>query len=208
MVRDGILYGVGLFAVAAIAWFMTGQLWVALPPILLAMFFMWFFRDPNRRPPEGEGLVISPADGKVHEAEWIDTRYGPRLRISIFLSVFDVHVNRTPVAGTVSAVEYRKGAFRNAMDAESAVQNEQTWISINTGKFEVIFRQISGLLARRIICNLRVGDVVERGERMGMIKFGSRTDVLMPAASTLRVKKGQRVVGGKTVLAVLPETEG
>jgi len=204
MVRDGIFYGVGLLTVAAIVWFATHFVWLAAIPVLLAAFFLWFFRDPNRRIPTAPNLVVSPADGKVTEAEWIETTAGERIRISIFLNVFDVHVNRVPVSGTVSLVEYREGAFMNAMADESAVANEQTMITIDTGKYSVSFKQIAGLLARRIICNLQVGDVVQRGQRMGLIKFGSRTDVLLPAGSELKVRMGDRVVGGSSVLAVLP----
>jgi phosphatidylserine decarboxylase len=128
---------------------------------------------------------------------------GSRFRVSIFLSVVDVHVNRAPIGGTVTLSEYREGAFMNAMNAESAVLNEQTLITIDDGRSVVSFKQIAGLLARRIICDLKAGDVVERGQRMGMIKFGSRVDVLMPADVELRVKPGDRVVGGKSVLGVL-----
>jgi phosphatidylserine decarboxylase len=205
MVRDGLLYGAALFVVAVIVWVMTHLVWLVAIPVLLAMFFLWFFRDPNRVSPAGEGVVVSPADGKVEEAEWIETTAGPRVRITIFLNVFDVHVNRVPVGGTVTHVEYREGLFINAMQAESAVHNEQTMITIDTGEgYEVSFKQIAGLLARRIICNLKVGDKVQRGERMGLIKFGSRTDVLLPATATLRVRPGMRVKGGSSVLAVIP----
>ena len=208
MVRDGLLYGLALLVVAALVWVLTHFVVLSLLPVLLAAFFMWFFRDPNRAIPQGSDLVVSPADGKVEEAEWIETRNGNRIRITIFLNVFDVHVNRVPVGGTVTSVEYREGQFLNAMNPESAVHNEQTMIAVDANGCEVVFKQIAGLLARRIICNLKVGDKVERGQRMGLIKFGSRTDVLLPAASTLKVKKGQRVKGGVSVLAVLPPQDG
>jgi phosphatidylserine decarboxylase len=173
---------------------------VALP-LLLAVFFLWFFRDPHRTIPSEPGQIVSPGDGVVTEAEWIETASGSRLRLSIFLNVFDVHVNRTPVEGTVKLVEFRKGQFMNAMKAESVLANEQTLITIDAGGYEVSFKQIAGLLARRIVCKLEVGDVVTRGQRMGLIKFGSRVDVLMPAEADLKVKKGMRVKGGSTVLA-------
>jgi phosphatidylserine decarboxylase len=143
----------------------------------------------------------------VTQAEWIETAKGSRLRVSIFLSVFDVHVNRTPVAGTVTSVEYREGEFLNAMNPESAVANEQTLVTIDAGEYEVSFKQIAGLLARRIVCRLKVGDKVLRGQRMGLIKFGSRVDVLMPAEAELKVKPGTRVSGGSSVLAVVPAPE-
>jgi len=204
MVRDGFFYGISLLVVAAIVWFGTRWYSLTAVPVLLAAFFFIFFRDPQRTIPQGPGLIVSPGDGKVEEAEWIETTSGSRFRISIFLNVVDVHVNRTPIAGTVTLSEYREGQFMNAMDSESAVLNEQTLITIDDGVHSVSFKQIAGLLARRIVCNLKTGDVVQRGQRMGMIKFGSRVDVLMPAEVELRVKKGDRVKGGESVLGVLP----
>jgi len=206
MVRDGIFYGLGLLVVAAIVWHFTGFFSLTAVPVVLALFFLWFFRDPSRKVPDGPGMIVSPADGKVDLAEWVETPEGGRLRVTIFLNVFNVHVNRVPVGGTVKLMEFRKGQFLNAMRPDSAVHNEQTLITIDTGEYSVSFKQIAGLLARRIVCNLKVGDHVERGQRMGLIKFGSRTDVLMPAEARLLVKKGQKVVGGKSVLAVMPVT--
>jgi phosphatidylserine decarboxylase len=205
MVRDGFFYGVGLLIVAAIVWHFTEIGYLAGVPVVLALFFLWFFRDPSRKSPAGYGLIVSPADGKVDEAEWIETTAGSRLRVTIFLNVFDVHVNRVPVGGTVQLVEFREGQFLNAMRSDSALHNEQTMVTIDAGGYSVSFKQIAGLLARRIVCNLRVGDKVERGQRMGLIKFGSRVDVLIPAEAKLRVKVGQRVKGGSSVLAVMPE---
>jgi phosphatidylserine decarboxylase len=203
MVRDGIYYGVSFLVVAVIVWYGTGWISLTAFPVLLAAFFLWFFRDPARKIPQEPGLIVSPGDGKVEEAEWIETTAGSRFRVSIFLSVVDVHVNRAPIGGTVTLSEYREGAFMNAMMSESAVLNEQTLITIDDGRSSVSFKQIAGLLARRIICDLKAGDVVTRGQRMGMIKFGSRVDVLMPADVELRVKPGDRVVGGTSVLGVL-----
>jgi phosphatidylserine decarboxylase len=204
MVRDGLYYGISLLVVAAIVWWGTHWYSLTAIPVLLAAFFLWFFRDPERTVPQGAGLIVSPGDGKVTEAEWIETTAGSRFRLSIFLSVVDVHVNRVPFSGTVTLSEYREGQFLNAMDSESAVLNEQTLVTIDDGVSSVSFKQIAGLLARRIICDLKTGDVVERGQRMGMIKFGSRVDVLMPADVELRVKPGDRVKGGVSVLGVLP----
>ncbi len=190
--------------VAVLVW--LGTQWVSLTaiPVLLAAFFLWFFRDPQRKIPTGQGIIVSPGDGKVEEAEWIETTAGSRFRVSIFLSVFDVHVNRIPMSGKVTLMEYREGQFLNAMNPESAVLNEQTLIVIDDGTHSVSFKQIAGLLARRIVCDVHTGDTVERGQRMGMIKFGSRVDVLMPADVELRVKPGDRVKGGSSVLGVLP----
>jgi phosphatidylserine decarboxylase len=205
MVKDGIFYAFGLAVAAAILWYLTHSIALLAVPVLLAMFFLWFFRDPSRKIPTEPGLVVSPADGLVTAAERVETKAGSRLRLSIFLSVFDVHVNRTPVAGTVTAVEYRKGQFKNAMSQESSVLNEQTMVVVDAGAYEVSFKMIAGLLARRIVCKVKVGDVLERGQRIGLIKFGSRVDVLLPADAELKVAKGTRVKGGSTILAVVPK---
>lgn len=204
MVRDGILYGVSLLLVAVAVWFGTHLISLTIFPLLLAAFLVWFFRDPTRPIPPDPGLIVSPADGKIEHAEWIETKAGSRVRISIFLNVFDVHVNRVPVSGVVTLAEYREGQFLNAMDAESAVHNEQTLVTVDTGEYSVSFKQIAGLLARRIICNLHEGDRVVRGQRMGLIKFGSRMDVLLPSTVELRVQAGERVKGGSSVLAYMP----
>ena len=204
MVRDGYFYGLSLIVVAALLVWLTGEWAWAIAPILLAAFFLWFFRDPERQIPSEAGLVVSPADGVVTETAAIETPDGPRRRISIFLSVFNVHVNRSPIAGTVTALRYQKGLYLNAMNPASADRNEQNSITVRGQGYEVVFKQIAGLLARRIVCTLREGDQVERGQRVGLIKFGSRVDVLLPAGAELRVKVGQRVIGGSSVLAVLP----
>lgn len=208
MVRDGFFYGLGLGAVAVVLWFLTMPLALVVLPILLAAFFLWFFRDPNRVIPQGDGVIVSPADGLVTAAEWIETTAGSRLRLSIFLNVFDVHVNRAPVSGTVKIVELREGSFLNAMKPESVLHNEQTLIVIDAGAYDVSFKQIAGLLARRIVCSVKAGDRVERGQRVGLIKFGSRVDVLLPAQAELKIKTGSRVRGGSSVLAVVPQTGG
>lgn len=207
MVRDGFFYGLALVVVAVIVWVSTHILGLTISPLLLAAFFLWFFRDPNRRIPAGEGVIVSPADGKVEEAEWIETTAGNRVRVTIFLSVFDVHVNRVPCEGLVSLVEYREGQFINALKPESAIHNEQTLVTIDAGGYSVSFKQIAGLLARRIVCQLQAGQRVERGQRMGMIKFGSRVDVLLPSSVELRVKAGDRVKGGSSILGVVPPQE-
>ena len=204
MVKDGIWYGLGLVAVSALVFFTTGSPYLVVPPLLLAAFFLWFFRDPTRKITTQPGAIVSPADGVVTEAEWVETTQGSKLRISIFLNVFDVHVNRSPIEGTVSLVDYREGGFMNAMTPESSLTNEQTLIQIQGDGYDVSLKQIAGLLARRIVCNVKVGEHVARGQRIGMIKFGSRCDVLMPAEAMLKVRTGARVKGGSTVLALLP----
>ena len=204
MVRDGYIYGLSLLAVAAaVAWATHGWVW-AIVPVLLAAFFLWFFRDPQREIPTGEGLIVSPGDGLVTETVTLATPDGPRQRISIFLSVFDVHVNRSPIGGVLTSVRYQKGLYLNAMNPASADRNEQNIVTVRGEGIEVTFKQIAGLLARRIVFNLREGDTVKRGQRVGLIKFGSRVDVLLPADAELRVKKGQRVRGGASILAAMP----
>jgi len=211
MVRDGYIYALSLLAVAAfLGWFTQGWLWPVVP-ILLALFFLWFFRDPNRAIPVGEGVIVSPGDGLVTETASISTPEGARQRISIFLSVFDVHVNRAPIGGVLSRVQYRKGEFLNAMNPASAERNEQNAVTVRghgpDAGFEVTFKQIAGLLARRIVFRFREGQTVERGQRVGLIKFGSRVDVVLPASASLQVKVGERVRGGASVLALMPPGE-
>lgn len=205
MVRDGYIYALSLLAVAAALIWFTGQWGWGIPPILLAAFFLWFFRDPQREIPAGDGLIVSPGDGLVTETVSINTPEGPRQRISIFLSVFDVHVNRSPIGGTVSRVVYQKGQYLNAMNPASAERNEQCAITVrgegDDAGLEITFKQIAGLLARRIVCRCSEGQTLRRGERMGLIKFGSRVDVLLPSDAELRVKVGQRVKGGASILA-------
>jgi phosphatidylserine decarboxylase len=208
MVRDGYIYGLSLLAVAAaLYWFTGGWAW-SIVPVLLAAFFLWFFRDPERAIPAGEGLIVSPGDGLVTETVTINTPQGPRQRISIFLSVFDVHVNRSPIGGVLSRVHYQKGQYLNAMNPASAERNEQNVVTVCGEGMEVTFKQIAGLLARRIVFNHGEGEIVERGQRVGLIKFGSRVDVVIPAEAALRVKKGDRVKGGSSVLAEMPEVVG
>lgn len=202
MVRDGYFYGLALIAVAIIVGVVTGVWGWAVLPLLFAAFFLWFFRDPERHIPQDPGLVVSPADGKVTEVARINTPEGERLRISIFLSVFDVHVNRSPVEGTLREIRYRKGEFLNAMNPVCAERNEQNLVILETPEgHRVAFTQIAGLIARRIIFRKRVGDHLARGERVGMIKFGSRTDILLPGAVEVLVRVGDRVRGGASVLA-------
>jgi len=167
MVRDGFFYAFGLGVVAVILWLLTKVTLLVAIPVVLAVFFLWFFRDPNRNIPSEPGQIVSPADGVVTEAEWIETVTGSRLRLSIFLNVFDVHVNRSPVSGTVKIVEHREGQFMNAMNPESVLNNEQTLVVIDGGGYDVGFKQIAGLLARRIVCNVKPGDRVERASAWG-----------------------------------------
>jgi phosphatidylserine decarboxylase len=209
MVRDGYIYGLSFLAVAGLLKWATGSWAWVIAPLLLAVFFLWFFRDPRRAVPAGAGLIVSPGDGLVTETATIATAEGSRQRISIFLSVFDVHVNRSPIGGVLRSVRYQKGQYLNAMNPASAERNEQNIVTVRGDEgTEITFKQIAGLLARRIVFNFKEGDRVERGQRVGLIKFGSRVDVLLPADAVLRVKVGQRVKGGASVLAAMPGGEG
>lgn len=202
MVSDGYYYALALAVAAVLVGWLAGPVW-ALPACLLAVFFLWFFRDPERAIPDAAGAVVSPADGKVTDVSSIVLEGGARTRISIFLSVFDVHVNRSPLAGVIREVRYQKGKFLNAMNPASAEYNEQNAVTVEGDGHTVVFKQIAGLLARRIVFNPKVGDRVKRGERIGLIKFGSRVDVLLDSSATLQIKVGDRVKGGSSVLAYL-----
>lgn len=203
MVTDGYYYGLLLIAAAGLLAWLTAPPW-AVPALLLAAFFLWFFRDPERTIPAEAGAVVSPADGVVTDVSPLSVDGDPRTRISIFLNVFDVHVNRSPIAGVIREVRYRRGKYLNAMNAASAQENEQNAVTVEGEGHTVIFKQIAGLLARRIVFTKKVGDRVQRGERIGLIKFGSRVDVILPATAAMRVKVGGRVKGGASVLAHLP----
>ena len=205
MVRDGYFYGAGcLLAAVIVAWLAAWP--YALPVLLLGAFFLWFFRDPERQIPQAAAAVpiVSPGDGKVTDVSVVTSAGTSRNRISIFLSVFDVHVNRSPIAGVIRDVRYRRGKFRNAMGANSAEENEQNIVTVEGAGRTVIFKQIAGFIARRIVFNCHVGDHVACGERVGLIKFGSRVDVLFDCDAAIQVKPGDRVKGGATVLAWLP----
>jgi len=202
MVRDGYYYAIPLAAAGILLGWLAGAAW-AMPALLLAGFFLWFFRDPDRVVPSEAGAVVSPADGTVTHVS-AGTGSEPRTRISIFLSVFDVHVNRSPISGVIRNVHYQRGKFLNAMGAASADENEQNIVTVEGEGHTVVFKQIAGLLARRIVFHPKVGDTVRRGERIGLIKFGSRVDVLLPADASRSVKVGDRVKGGASVLANLP----
>jgi phosphatidylserine decarboxylase len=182
--------------------------WVKLAVVFagLAAFMAFFFRDPERTAPAVPGAILAPADGKVVDIRSTenDPFVGAAQRVSIFLSPLDVHVNRAPFAGLVVDVQYRPGAKMAAYRPEASEQNERTVIAIQGDAQRIVVSQIAGVLARRIVCRVRPGDKLSAGERFGLIKFGSRTDLVVPAAVRLRVQKGDRVRGGETVVGVLP----
>lgn len=189
-------YVAGLGTAAFLAGWLAGAWW-ALPFFGAAGFVLFFFRDPERVGPEGEGLVVSPADGRVTEVE----RHPDGARISIFLSVFNCHINRAPIGATITSVRYTRGRFLPAWDARVPHENERNHLVLKAADGDYGVTQIAGILARRIVCAKRPGDAVRRGERIGLIQFGSRTDLHLPAGVEPVVRVGDRVRGAVTVLA-------
>jgi len=203
MVRDGYYYGLALIGAGILLGWLTRPAWAILP-ILLACFFLWFFRDPERAIPQEPDALVSPADGKVTDISTVVVGHEKRLRVSIFLSVFDVHVNRSPIGGVVRDSRYQNGKFLDARSPDCADLNEQNIVTVEGDSQTVVFKQIAGLLARRIVFHPKVGDRLVRGQRVGLIKFGSRTDVLFDAGARVNVKVGDRVKGGASILAYMP----
>ena len=192
--------------VAAAACIMAVMGWAAAATVfaVVALAFLAFFRDPERTPPDVPGAVLAPADGRVMViTEALDPWVGPAVRVSIFLSPLDVHVNRAPIGGLVKNVEYVAGRFLAAYRPEASEQNERCAVSLDGDRARVTVTQISGVLARRIVCRVRPGDVLRAGERYGLIRFGSRTDLVVPRGTELRVRVGERVRGGESVMGVL-----
>jgi phosphatidylserine decarboxylase len=212
--REGLLFiaiaavvatgGFG-FAIARRSW----GLWLAaFVLLLLALWVAYFFRDPERTGERGPRLVVSPADGKLIMITEVDEPSfvgGRAVRLSIFMNVFNVHVNRYPVDGVVKYVHYNKGKFFNAAAEKSSLENEQMSVGVETGRYRILVRQIAGLIARRIVTYSKVGEKVKQGDRMGIIRFGSRVDVFLPVESSLRSKVGDITVAGVTILAELPK---
>ena len=197
IVSTGLYYAAFLVGGGLLLAFFTRP-WAAIPIAILAVFCLWFFRDPERTAPTGPGLAVSPADGKV---VLIRPEPDGRTRMAIFLNVFDVHVNRSPIAGQVKSVNYKAGKFLVASEVAASVENEQNTLVVEGDGASLEFSQIAGLIARRIVCDKKPGDVVQRGERIGLIKFGSRVDLLFGPEWTLAVKVGERVSAGETVIA-------
>ena len=200
MVRDGLPY-VLIPLVAALVAAATGFWYVALPLALLTAFMAYFFRDPARVAPTTADVIVAPADGRITRIEKVDAAnvQSPTL-ISIFLSPFDVHINRAPIAGEILKVAYTKGRFMIATRDEASIVNEQNALTIRGERITVVCRQIAGVLARRIVCWKRAGDTLALGERFGLIKFSSRTDVVLPSEVDVLVSVGERVRGGATII--------
>ena len=201
IVLDGIYYALGLAAAGGLVCWLAGP-WFGAPLWALALFCLYFFRDPERAIPEGP-VAVSPADGKVVAVK--DESPGVR-RISVFLNIFDVHVNRAPVAGTIGTVEYRRGSFHVASLEKCSTENEQNVVTVQGEGSPVVFKQIAGLIARRIVFTKKPGDRVATGERVGLIKFGSRMDVLLGPEWEIVVQPGERVSAGSSVIARRRET--
>lgn len=205
MVRDGILWVlVPLLAAlaATAAGFRSSVFWLAaIPLFFLAAFMAYFFRDPRRDAPKDEGLVVSPADGRVTRVQQTDATdpQSPTV-VSIFLSPFDVHINRAPIAGEITDVAYTKGRFMIATRDDASLVNEQNAVTIRGERVTLVCKQIAGVLARRIVCWKGAGDTVELGERFGMIKFSSRTDLVLPPEVEVSVRVGERVRGGISII--------
>jgi phosphatidylserine decarboxylase len=207
MVRDGIYYFLAFTTAGVLISLITGP-WGGFPLFVLAVFCAWFFRDPDRLLPAGP-VALSPADGRV---VCVVPEGDRQTRISIFLNIFDVHVNRAPIGGVITDITYRKGQFLVASQEGASSLNEQNVVTIRTEDgTKVVYKQIAGLIARRIVCYKKVGDIVQSGERVGLIKFGSRVDVIFGPEWRVEVTPGMRVVGGSSVIArrmgevVLPE---
>ena len=201
MVRDGIHYSFALLFLGLFAAYLGGPAW-GVPAWFLAAFVLYFFRDPERLVPAGD-VVVSPADGKVVDLREVELDGRRAWKISIFLSVFDVHVNRAPLSGTIRSVRYQPGRFLMAFRPEASVENEQNTVAIEGDRLTVTFKQIAGTIARRIVFRKQLGDRVELGERVGLIKFGSRVDVFLPLETPPAVVVGDRVRGGSSILARL-----
>lgn len=200
IVKDAYRFLVPLLISAALAAFF-GLYLATFLVLLLAVFVAFFFRNPTREIPPDPRALVSPADGIVKVVE----RVGNVTKISIFLSIFDVHVNRSPIAGRIEVIDYKRGKFMAAWKPEASVENERNIIMVSQGNLKVVFTQIAGLVARRIVCWKKVGDTVAKGELIGLIRFGSRVDVLFPAGAEATVERGMRVYGGSSVIGIMKE---
>ena len=197
IVKDAFVFLIPLL-VLTLGAFALGMPVPAIFLLLLSAFVAFFFRNPTREIPRDPNVIVSPADGRVVKVE----RVGNVTKLSIFLSIFNVHVNRSPIAGRIEAIDYKKGKFKAAFNHAASVENERNVIMVSQGDLKLVFTQIAGVVARRIVCWKKVGDMVEKGELIGLIRFGSRVDVLFPAGTEATVTRGVRVRGGATVIGV------
>jgi phosphatidylserine decarboxylase len=200
MVKEGYFFGVPPLALAAVLFFLKWPIAAAIC-VFLALFVFYFFRDPERVIPAEPGVVVCPADGRVvvvTDEEFAGQR---GKRVSIFLAIWNVHVNRSPATGTIKKMEYRPGKFLVAMLERASLENEQNVFTLSTEEGEIVFKQIAGLIARRVVSWKKTGDIVRRGERIGLVRFGSRVDVWLPDRAEIVVKLGENVKGGSSVLA-------
>ena len=200
MVKDGYRFAAPPLLVGIFALVLHGN-WLGGVLIFIGLFILFFFRNPERTPPADPNMIVSPADGRIMEVVEESMKGKPGRRISVFLSIFDVHVNRSPVAGPITAIEYRAGKFYAAMRGRASAENEQNSFYVQSDHGEVVFKQIAGWVARRIVCWKSVGDSVVRAERVGMIRFGSRMDIWLPEGAEILVRPGQHVAGGASALA-------
>ena len=198
IVKDAFRFLLPLLA-ASITAFALDWTTMGLVVLALAGFVAFFFRNPKREIPPDPRIIVSPADGKVVKIEHV----GNVTKMSIFLSIFDVHVNRSPMAGRIEAIDYKRGRFKAAFNHAASVENERNVIMVSQGGVKLVFTQIAGLIARRIVCWKKVGDPVEKGELIGLIRFGSRVDVLFPASAEVTVKAGARVKGGSSPIGII-----
>jgi phosphatidylserine decarboxylase len=202
MVSDAYRFIIPLLIIALALYALSGP-WAACLPILLAAFVSYFFRNPARAIPGGAKLVVSPADGKVVKVAAVEQGSETRCQVSIFLNVFDVHVNRAPIEGELDKLEYRRGRFKVASRDEASRVNEQNVLTIRGPDATLVMKQIAGLIARRVVCWKKAGQKMERGEVIGLIRFGSRVDLLLPENASVLVCVGDRVKGGSSVIAEL-----
>lgn len=212
MVREGYTFGLPPFLIGALL-LSLGNIYVikwlfalGVVLILLGLFVFSFFRNPDRVIPADPGLVVAPADGRVVVVKDEDNSGNPGRRISIFLAIWNVHVNRAPVAGTIKRLDYKPGKFLAAWDASASFQNEQNVFTQSTDYGDIVYKQIAGWVARRVVAWKKAGDSVVRGERIGLVRFGSRVDLWLPGEAEILVKVGDHVKGGSSILARMPES--
>ena len=196
MIRDAYRFLIPALALGILS-AVTGFKYIAGLLFILALFIAFFFRNPSRRIPDGKNLIVSPADGKVVK---ISRSESGDYCISIFLNIFDVHVNRSPISGKLTQLQYKRGKFKAAFDEQASQVNEQNIITVDGGDIQVTFKQIAGLIARRVVCWKRPGDRLEKGDLVGLIRFGSRVDVVLPGGVRIAVQVGDKVRGGSSVL--------